>query len=96
MGASIEIAKPLKKLSQTPLTAQREKRLWVLHQPPKCSGKSRQGARELPDHYIDETIASSLFRPTLPTQSATKCSIRRIGSLAAHDVPPKPPVEKLP
>jgi hypothetical protein len=36
-------AKVLKSLSQTPLTAQREKRLCVLHQPPKRSGKSRHG-----------------------------------------------------
>jgi hypothetical protein len=36
-------AKALKRLSQTPLTAQREKRLCVLHQPPKRSGKSRHG-----------------------------------------------------
>jgi len=93
MGASIEIAKPLKELSQTPLTAPREKRLWVLHQPPKCSGKSRQGAQELPDHYIHETIASLLFRPTSPKH---KSSIRRIRSLAAHYVPPKPPAGKLP
>jgi len=36
-------AKALKRFSQTPLAAQREKRLWVLHQPPKRSGKSRHG-----------------------------------------------------
>lgn len=36
-------AKALKRFSQTPLAAHREKRLWVLHQPPKRSGKSRQG-----------------------------------------------------
>src|SRR6266404_1674262 len=39
-------AKVLKRLSQTPLAAQREKRLWMFFQSPKRSGKSRHGAPE--------------------------------------------------
>jgi hypothetical protein len=39
-------AKVLKRLSQTPFAAQREKRLWVFFQSPKRSGKSRHGAPE--------------------------------------------------
>ena len=37
------IGQVLKRLSQTPLAAQREKRLWVFFQSPKRSGKSRHG-----------------------------------------------------
>src|ERR1019366_213020 len=37
-------ARALKRLPQTPFSAQREKRLCVLLQPPKRSGKSRHGA----------------------------------------------------
>src|SRR5674536_299326 len=72
-------AKTLKRLSQTPLTAQREKRLCVLHQPPKRSGKSRHG---VPTRNFQITASTkrrlprSLFRPTVPGRPGSKCSIR--------------------
>jgi hypothetical protein len=72
-------AKALKRLSQTPLTAQREKRRWVLHQPPKRSGKSRHG---VPTRNFQITASTkrrlprSLLRPTVPGRPGSKCSIR--------------------
>ena len=62
-GAS---AKALKKLSKTPLTAQREKRLCVLHQPPKRSGKSRHHVprQEFPDHHVDEKTIAQIAAAT--------------------------------
>jgi hypothetical protein len=71
-------AKALKRLSQTPLTAQREKRLCVLHQPPKRSGKSRHG---VPTRNFQITASTkrrlprSLLRPTVPGRPGSKCSI---------------------
>jgi hypothetical protein len=62
-------AKVLKRLSQTPLVAQREKRLWVFFQSPKRSGKSRQGAPERNFQITASTnrrLPSSLLRPTVP------------------------------
>ena len=69
----------LKRFSQTPLTAQREKRLCVLHQPPKRSGKSRHG---VPTRNFQITASTkrrlprSLLRPTVPGRPGSKCSIR--------------------
>jgi hypothetical protein len=58
-------AKVLKRLSQTPLAAQREKRLWVFFQSPKRSGKSRHGAPERNFQITASTnrrLPSSLLR----------------------------------
>jgi hypothetical protein len=72
-------AKVLKRLSQTPLAAQREKRLWVFFQSPKCSGKSRHGAPERNFQITASTnrrLPSSLLRPTVPGRPGRRLSIR--------------------
>ena len=72
-------AKALKRLSQTPLTAHREKRLCVLHQPPKRSGKSRHGAPTRNFQITASTnrrLPRSLLRPTVPGRPGSKFSIR--------------------
>ena len=53
-------AKALKRLSQTPLAAQREKRLCVFFQSPKRSGKSRHGA---PEQNFQITASSTPSSP---------------------------------
>ena len=65
--------------AQTPFTAQREKRLWVLHQPPKCGGKSRHGTPTRNFQITASTkrrLPRSLLRPTVPGRPGSKCSIR--------------------
>ena len=62
-------AKALKGFSQTPLAAQREKRLWVFFQPPNCFGKSRHGAPTRNFQITASTnrrLPRSLLRPTVP------------------------------
>jgi hypothetical protein len=72
-------AKTLKRFFQTPLSAQREKRLWVFFQPPKRSGRSRHGA---PDRNFQITASTNnrlpltLLRPTEPGRPGNKFSIR--------------------
>ena len=59
-------AKVLKRLSRTPLAAQREKRLWVFFQSPKRSAKSRHGAPERNFQITASTnrrLPSSLLQP---------------------------------
>jgi hypothetical protein len=61
-------AKVLKSLSQTPLAAQREKRLWMFFESPKRCGKSRHGAPERNFQITASTnrrLPSSLLRPTV-------------------------------
>jgi hypothetical protein len=72
-------AKALKRLAQTPVTAQREKRLWVLHQSPKRSGKSRHGTPTRNFQITASTksrLPRSLLRPTVPGRPGSKFSIR--------------------
>src|SRR6202041_2333628 len=71
--------KVLKRLSQTPLAAQREKRLWVFFQSPKRSGKSRHGAPERNFQITASTnrrLPSRLLRPTVPGRPGRRASIR--------------------
>ena len=92
-------AKALKRFSQTPLAAQREKRLWVLHQPPKRSGKSRHGTPTRNFQITASTkrrLPSSLLRPTVPGRPGSKARSGRIGRLARHGVPLNPPRGRLP
>jgi len=72
-------AKALKRLSQTPLFAQREKRVCVFFQPPKRSGKSRHGAPERNFQITASTnsrLPRSLLRPTWPGRPGSRFSIR--------------------
>jgi len=59
----------LKRLSQTPPAAQREKRLWMFLQSPKRSGKSAPRGPERNFQITASTnrrLPSSLLRPTVP------------------------------
>src|ERR1700730_18469281 len=68
-------ARALKRFSQTPFSAQREKRLCVLLQPPKPSGKSRHGAPARNFQITASTksrLPRSLLRPTVPGRPGYK------------------------
>ena len=80
-------AKVLKRVSQTQLAAQREKRLWVFFQSPKRSGKSRHGAPERNFQITASTnrrLPSSQLRPTVPGRPGRKVSIRANCRRAIH------------
>src|ERR1700730_10127256 len=67
-------ARALKRFSQTPFSAQREQRLWVLLQPPNRSGKSRHGAPARNFQITASTksrLPRSLLRPTVPGSEVT-------------------------
>src|ERR1700730_16526217 len=82
-------ARALKRFSQTPFSAQREKRLCVLLQPPKRSGKSRHSAparnfqitastkSRLPDHCC---------APPCPDGPAANFQSAQTGRPAIHSV----------
>jgi hypothetical protein len=75
-------AKVLKRLSRTPLAAQREKRLWVFFQSPKRSAKSRHGAPERNFQITASTnrrLPSSLLQPCrdAPAEESQSAQTRR-------------------
>jgi hypothetical protein len=93
-------ANALKRFSQTPLAAQREKRLWVFFQPPKRSGRSRHGAPERNFQITASTntrLPSSLLRPTVPRRPGNNNSIRaNWSSRNPYRFIRKPPQPRLP
>src|SRR5712671_1210310 len=84
-------AKVLKRLSQTPLAAQREKRLWMFFQSPKRSGRSRHGApeRNFPDHRLDKQAVAQFAAAanrarTARQKSLNPCKLVVAQSIALH------------
>src|ERR1019366_8398225 len=82
-------ARALKRFSQTPFSAQREKRLCVLLQPPKRSGKSRHGA---PARNFQITVRQKAGcrdrcrAPPCPDGPAANFQSARTGRPAIHGV----------
>src|ERR1019366_6243037 len=72
-------ARALKRFSQTPFSAQREKRLCVLLQPPKRSGKSRHGAPTR-NFQITASTKSRSFQDELSLRALSQFPILFFGS----------------
>jgi hypothetical protein len=82
-------AKALKRFSQTPFSAQREKRRWVLFQSPKRSGKSRHGATERNFQITASTnsrLQTTLSRPTWPGRPEADSLSGRTDRREVHNV----------